>query len=221
MSQIEILDTGLSDYRESWRLQKELFTEVERNRNKNYLILTEHKPVITVGKSGNSTNLISSASNLQSLGIELIYNDRGGDVTFHGPGQLVGYPILNLLEFRKDVHWYLRALEEVIIKTIAVYGLKGTRIDGLTGVWVGDKKICAIGVKITRWVTMHGFALNVNTDLNYFHHIIPCGISDKGVTSIFELKGNIITLKDVSNQLIEIFRNVFSTAMTAGINNHK
>jgi lipoyl(octanoyl) transferase len=221
VQQIELIEAGLSDYRELWRLQEKLFSEVQNNRDKNYLILTEHNPVITRGKSAKSASLLSSESHLHSIGIDLIAIDRGGDFTFHGPGQLVGYPILNLLNFKKDIHWYLRALEEVIIKTIADYGLDGTRIEGLTGVWVDGKKICAIGVKITRWVTMHGFALNVNTDLKYFHHIIPCGISERGVTSISELTGNIISLKDVSNHLTLNFEKIFSAVTTTVITDQK
>ena len=209
MEKINLIKTGLSNYREIWELQKKLFSEVTEERNKHYFIFAEHKPVITFGKAGNLNNLVSQPDSLSSQGIEVLKIDRGGDVTFHGPGQIVGYPILNLLKFKKDVHWYLRTLEQVIIQTLLEFEFSANRIEGLTGVWVENKKICAIGVKITRWVTMHGFALNVSTDLNYFSHIIPCGISDKGVTSISELKGNTIIKKDVVTKLMTKFEEIF------------
>ncbi len=201
MKTIQLIQTGPTDYTQTWELQKELFEEVARNRSRNYLILTEHRPVITIGKSGNTNNLLADESFLNSKGIEIIRIDRGGDVTFHGPGQLVGYPILNLSEFKEDMNWYLRKLEEIIIKTLGNYQIIGTLIPGLTGVWVDNNKICAIGVKITRWVSMHGFALNISTDLNYFKYIIPCGITDKGVTSILQESGNNPDKNNVINNL--------------------
>jgi lipoyl(octanoyl) transferase len=207
---INLIKAGLSDYRQIWKLQNRLFKKVVDHRDQHYLILTEHHPVITIGKSGNRNNLIASEAHLKSIGIDTIDIDRGGDITFHGPGQMVGYPILNLYKFKKDIHWYLRALEDVIIRTISEFGITGLREQGLTGVWVGSRKICALGVNVTRWVTKHGFALNIHTNLNYFDHIIPCGISDRGVTSISQLTGNIIPVKDVSNILLRHFENVFS-----------
>ena len=202
-------ETGLSDYREIWDLQKILFNRVTDSRDQNYLLLTEHRPVITIGKSGTKAHLVADSQSLQNKDIEVIKVDRGGDITFHGPGQLVGYPIFNLHNFKMDIHWYLRSLEQIIIDTLLKFNIKSTRVKNLTGVWIGGKKICAIGVKITRWITMHGFALNVTTDLNYFQHIIPCGIREGGVTSISEILGNNIALKDVSRYLISNFEKYF------------
>ena len=209
MKTIQIINTGLSDYRKIWDLQKKLFGQVVRSRSQNYLIITEHNPVITIGKSGNLNHIITDLAYLESNGIDVIEIDRGGDITFHGPGQLVGYPILDLLQFRQDVHWYLRNIEEVIIGTLKDLLIHGIRIPGLTGVWVGEKKICAIGIKVTRWVTMHGFALNITTNLDYFKHIIPCGIMDMGVTSVLEEIGNNIDIKDVITSLNSHFEKIF------------
>jgi lipoyl(octanoyl) transferase len=209
MKQIELIKPGITNYHEAWDYQKKLFDKVVRERSQNYLILTEHHPVITIGKTGSQNNLLTPPSQLSSKGIDLVEIDRGGDITFHGPGQMVGYPILDLSQFHKDIHWYLRTIEEVIIRVLKGFGIQGKRIPDLTGVWVNDKKICAIGVKVTRWVTMHGFALNISTDLNYFNHIIPCGISDHGVTSIFEEIGNIVDQNDVINSLCNNFNILF------------
>jgi lipoyl(octanoyl) transferase len=206
---LEIIESGITDYHKTWEFQKELFDQVVDDRSINYLILTEHNPVITIGKTGSIKNLLTEPAHLKSIGIKIVEIDRGGDITFHGPGQLVGYPILDLSQFKKDIHWYLRNLEEVIIKTLGDFNIEGERIPALTGVWVKNKKICAIGVKVTRWVTMHGFALNVSTNLEYFNHIIPCGISDHGVTSIFDQIGNIIDQKDVINSLNHYFAEIF------------
>jgi len=206
---IEVIETGVTDYHDVWDFQRELFNQVVENRSQNFLILTEHNPVITIGKTGSFQNLLTEPSNLKSKGIKIVEIDRGGDITFHGPGQILGYPILDLSQFKKDIHWYLRNLEEVIIQTLHDFNIEGERISNLTGVWVNRKKICAIGVKVTRWVTMHGFALNVSTNLDYFNHIIPCGISDHGVTSIFEQYGNIIDQKDVINSLNHYFAEIF------------
>jgi lipoyl(octanoyl) transferase len=206
---IEIIHTGLSDYQQIWDLQKKLFKQVVNSRSQNYLIVTEHHPVITIGKSGSLNHIVADLSYLESNGIDVIEIDRGGDITFHGPGQLVGYPILDLTQFRQDVHWYLRNLEDVIIGTLKDLAIDGVRIPGLTGVWVGKKKICAIGIKVTRWVSMHGFALNISTNLDYFKHIIPCGIADKGVTSILEELGNNIDRKDVIIRLGNNFERIF------------
>jgi lipoyl(octanoyl) transferase len=207
---IEIIESGITDYQDAWEFQKKLFNQVVEQRTQNYLILTEHNPVITIGKTGSLKNLLSDPSTLKTKGIELVEIDRGGDITFHGPGQLVGYPILDLSQFRKDIHWYLRNIEDVIIQTIRDFGIQGERIPDLTGVWVKRRKICAIGVKVTRWVTMHGFALNISTNLGYFNHIIPCGISDHGVTSIFEEIGNNVDQKDVISSLYHHFGEVFA-----------
>jgi len=207
---VNLIQTDISDYRIIWNLQKTLFNEVTERRDKNYLIITEHYPVITIGKSGTISNLLVNPDSLISKGIDIIQTDRGGDITFHGPGQIIGYPILNLLKFRQDIYWYLRQLEQVIINTLEIFEIEAKRQDGLTGIWINDRKICAIGVKITRWVTMHGFALNVTTNLDYFKYIIPCGISDKGVTSISEIVGNIIDIKDVTMNLIKNFAKQFN-----------
>ena len=209
MKTLKIIKSGITDFHHIWDVQKELFNQVVENRSQNYLILTEHKPVITIGKSGSLNNLVTDPSYLLSKGIAVVRIDRGGDITFHGPGQLIGYPILDLSQFRKDIHWYLRNLEEVIIQTLREFGIQGERVPGLTGVWVNKKKICAIGVKVTRWVTMHGFALNISTNLDYFKHIVPCGITDRGVTSLFDQTGNIVNQKDVTKSVIYNFRDVF------------
>ena len=209
MKTLKIIKSGVTDFYDIWEVQKELFNQVIESRSQNYLILTEHKPVITIGKSGSLNNLLTDSSYLLSKGITVVKIDRGGDITFHGPGQLIGYPILDLSQFRKDIHWYLRNLEEVIIQTLREFGIQGERVPGLTGVWVNKKKICAIGVKVTRWVTMHGFALNISTNLDYFKHIVPCGITDRGVTSLFDQTGNIVNQKDVTKSVIYNFRDVF------------
>ncbi len=147
MQQVLLIQTGRSDYREMWDLQKQLHSAVVADGTKHYLVLTEHKPVITIGKSGSKSNLLVNPGSLANQGIDVIENDRGGDITFHGPGQIVGYPILNLAHFKKDIHWYLRTLEELIINTLAQFGLKAQRNKGLTGVWINNRKICAIGIK--------------------------------------------------------------------------
>ena len=214
MKSIELIEPGITNYREAWEFQKRLFNRVVEERSQNYLILTEHDPVITIGKSGSLKNLLTEPSHLVSKGIDLVDIDRGGDITFHGPGQLVGYPIIDLSQFQKDIHWYLRTIEEVIIQLLREFNIEGIRIPDLTGVWVKNRKICAIGVKVTRWVTMHGFALNISTDLNYFNHIIPCGISDHGVTSIFEELGNIVDQKDVINSLYHYFSTLFEVKLS-------
>ena len=210
MENIVLIETSLSEYREIWKLQKKLFNRVNKQRNLNYLIFAEHKPIITIGKSGNKAHLLTDPNKLKAKSIEVVEVDRGGDITFHGPGQIVGYPIINLMNFKPDIHWYLRSIEQVILDTLTNIGISANRIQGLTGIWVEDKKICALGVKITRWVTMHGFALNVSTNLDYFQHIIPCGLKNRGVTSISEILGNIIALKDVYKYLITNFEKVFN-----------
>jgi len=210
---LEIIEAGITDFHDVWEFQKKLFHHVVKNRSQNFLILTEHNPVITIGKSGKLKNLLTDPSQLLKLGIKVVEIDRGGDITFHGPGQLIGYPILDLSQFHKDIHWYLRNLEEVIIETLQDYKIHGERIPKLTGVWVNGEKICAIGVKVTRWVTMHGFALNVSTNLDYFNHIVPCGISDHGVTSIFKQIGNKVNQKDVIKSLNHYFSEIFDVQL--------
>jgi len=209
LNRVYLLNKGLLPYRDAWALQKKIFEFVTENRDTHFLILTEHDPVITIGKTGSRQNLLANPEYLKEQKIDLVEIDRGGDITFHGPGQVVGYPILDLISFRKDVHWYLRMLEEVMIGTLKKFDITANRIAGLTGVWVGNTKICAMGIKVTRWITMHGFALNVNTDLNYFQHIIPCGINDRGVTSISKLVGNNVDINHVIKELVGQFEQVF------------
>jgi len=197
---IEVIDLGKQAYKPVWDIQEEQLNAIvaQKHENRsaiepsptpNYLYWVEHPPVITLGKSGLPKHLLLDENQLREKGIEFFTTNRGGDITFHGPGQLVGYPILDLENFFTDIHKYLRLLEEMVILTLKEYGLEGARSPGETGVWldVGSpfaRKICAMGVKASRWVTMHGFALNVNTDLTYFDYIVPCGIQGKAVTSL-------------------------------------
>ena len=184
-----------------------------------YFLLVEHSPVYTLGRNGNTANVLISEEALQKKGIEYFHINRGGDITFHGPGQIVGYPILDLEKFNTDLGWYLRSLEEVIILTMAEYGLKGSRSKGETGVWMDpdlpgqERKICAMGIRCSRWVTMHGFAFNVNTDLSYFDHIIPCGIRDKKVTSLNKELGYELDLAEVRKKLKRNFEQIFDVKL--------
>lgn len=181
----------------------------------NYLLFCEHPHVYTLGKSGNVENLLLNDHTLKEKNISFYKSNRGGDITYHGPGQIVGYPILDLDNFTTDIHLYLRNLEEVIILTLADYGIDAGRIPKLTGVWLdyqsmeNPRKICAMGVKMSRWVTMHGFALNVNADLSYFDHIVPCGISDKAVTSLEAELGKKLSITEVENRLLKHFIDIF------------
>jgi lipoyl(octanoyl) transferase len=184
------------------------------------LLLLEHPPVYTLGKSGDAGNLLVSEKRLEEIGAAFHRIGRGGDVTFHGPGQLVGYPLFDLDRFFTDLGRYLRTLEEIIIRTCADYGVTGTRVDGRTGVWVGpdeqgpERKICAMGVRCSRWVTMHGFALNVTTDLDYFDHIVPCGIDDRGVTSLAEETDASVTVDDVRGPVADHVSDLFDAEVT-------
>jgi lipoyl(octanoyl) transferase len=184
------------------------------------LLLLEHPHVITLGRAGNQSHVLLDEATLTSLSIEIHHTGRGGDVTYHGPGQLVGYPILNLRPDRCDVHRYVRDLEEVLIRSLSEYGIAGTRVQGLTGVWVGGQKIGAIGVRIARWITSHGFALNVNTDLSYFGTIIPCGIADRGVTSISRMLGGDLEIGQVSKTVAQKFAEVFSRELVYSKEEH-
>lgn len=189
---------------------------VERLRSEDtpeQLLLLEHPHVFTLGRGADSSNILADTEQLQTNSVDVHETGRGGDVTYHGPGQLVGYPIINLKPDRCDVHRYVRDLEEVLIRTVAEFGVNGTRIKGLTGVWVGNEKIAAIGVRIARWITSHGFALNVNTDLDYFKMIVPCGITDKGVTSLSRLFGRSIDLRDIVPVVGFHFGQVFNREM--------
>jgi len=229
MNQVIFKDLGSMDYKEAWDYQNELFQGIidiklaNRNRDvkqstPNYFLFTEHPPVYTLGKSGDLSNLLLNEAQLKQKGISFFKSNRGGDITFHGPEQIVGYPIIDLEEFKPDIRWYMRSLEEVIIKTIANYGLKGVRSDGETGVWldVGTpfaRKICALGVRTSRWVTMHGFALNVNTNLGYFDHIIPCGIRGKAVSSMEAELNRKVPLEEVKALIQENFEKVFDAKL--------
>ena len=215
--QVSFKDLGLIDYKQCWDFQEQLFAEIlavkssNRKENKevdtkNYLIFCEHPHVYTLGKSGDEKNLLVNEDYLKSRGATFHKINRGGDITYHGPGQIVGYPILDLDNFFTDIHKYLRFLEEAVILTLKEYGLESERSPGETGVWfdVGTpkaRKICALGVKSSRWVTMHGFAFNVNSDLSYFGNIIPCGITDKSVTSLQKELGREMDMNEVKNKL--------------------
>ena len=228
-------DWGKIDYKSAWDKQEGLLLEnveiktAARKENAdqnplllpttNHLIFCEHSAVYTLGKSGNISNVLLSDEELFEKGIEFYKTNRGGDITFHGEGQIVGYPILDLEKFQTDIGVYLRNIEEVIIKTIAAFGIKGERSSGETGVWIDneipgkERKICAIGVRCSRWITMHGFALNVNTDLDYFQNIIPCGIQDKKVTSINKEIGFSPELNEVKELIKKNFESVFNAEL--------
>lgn len=222
---ILLKDLGLRDYKDIWEYQTTLLTSIidvkRQNRKestihptKNYFLFVEHPHVYTLGKSGNLSNLLINAQQLEEKKATYYKINRGGDITYHGPGQIVGYPILDLENFFTDIHKYLRFLEEVIIKTLAEYGIKGERSDGETGVWIDTgtpfaRKICAMGIRSSRWVTMHGFALNVNTNLGFFDHIIPCGIKGKAVTSLEVELGKKIELNEVKEKILIHFKELF------------
>ncbi len=191
------------DYQEAWDLQKEILNLRVDEKVNDVLFLLEHPHTYTLGKVADKKNLIGSEDYLHENKISVFDIDRGGDITYHGPGQIVGYPIIDLKKWKKDTHKYLRSLEEVIIKTCADYGLKGLRDSKYTGVWIEDKKIAAIGIKVSRWVTMHGFAFNINTDLDFFSGIIPCGIADKGVTSLKNELNKSIDISEVKEKLVK------------------
>ena len=205
---IDILDLGLSPFKEVWDLQKELVKKRQNGQIKDTLILAEHEPVYTLGKNANENHILqNSPRDVKTYQIE-----RGGDVTFHGPGQLVGYPIMDLHNYNKSISCYMRSLEQLIIDTLAEFRVTAERKDGLTGVWVGDEKIAALGVRVTRWITMHGFALNVSPDLTYYSGIIPCGIFEYGVTSMAKQLTDEVAVDSVKQVLIEKFMNQFQTA---------
>ena len=193
-------------YNSAWDIQKKYHQKVLTGKEQDTLILVEHEPVYTLGKNANDNHLLQSASEE----IKVYRIERGGDITFHGPGQIVVYPILDLNRYIKSVSWYMRTLEKIIIDTLSDFKIKAELKDGLTGVWVGDEKIGAQGVRISRWVTMHGLALNVNTDLRYFDGIIPCGIFDYGVTSMEKLTGSKQDINKVKNTIIKYFNNILS-----------
>ena len=222
---ILLKDLGLKDYKDIWDYQTSLLTSIinvkrqnrkniTKNPTENYFLFVEHPNVYTLGKSGDLSNLLINEQQLKEKEATYYKINRGGDITYHGPGQIVGYPILDLENFFTDIHKYLRFLEEVIIKTLAEYGVKGDRSDGETGVWIDTgtpfaRKICAMGIRSSRWVTMHGFALNVNTNLGYFDHIIPCGIKGKAVTSLEVELGRKIELSEVKKKILNHFKDLF------------
>lgn len=222
---VQVQDLGLIDFKEAWDYQEQLFQEIIdikiRNRKTgsdfqttNYLLLCEHPHVYTLGKSGDENNLLLNETSLKHHAASYYKINRGGDITYHGPGQLVVYPLLDLDNFFTDIHKYMRFLEETVIRTLAHYGVLGARYEGLTGVWLEPetpraRKICALGVKASRWVTMHGIGFNINSDLSYFDHIIPCGIQDKTVTSLEKEIGEKVNLNDIKNVLLKEMTELF------------
>lgn len=207
--EFEYTDLSKIDYKEAWDLQKEIFEKRVKNELIDQLFLLEHPHTYTLGKIADKNNLVGSKEYLEANNISVYDIDRGGDITYHGPGQIVGYPIINLAEWQKDTHKYLRSLEQVLIDVCIHYGLNPSRSEKYTGVWIDDRKICAIGIKVSRWVTMHGFAFNVNTDLSLYNGIIPCGISDKQVTSLAKEIGQKVDLPEVKQIILEKFKSVF------------
>ena len=231
---VEFRDLERMDYQAAWNYQESLLQSglqiksEYRNRDisspmeiptRHYLLFVEHPPVYTLGKSGKMEHVLINQDERNRKGIEFFQTNRGGDITFHGPGQIVGYPIFDLEKFYTDIGKYLRALEEVMILTLSEYGIKAGRSQGETGVWIDaevkgkERKICAMGVRCSRWITMHGFALNVNTDLNYFNYIIPCGIQNKKVTSIREALGREVDMIEVAEKLLRNFEKVFEISI--------
>ena len=221
MHEVVLEDLGYQSFKPVWQYQEELLQKKIKAKQANehhpdYLLFVEHAPVYTLGKNGKEKNLLINQTALEEKGIEFFHINRGGDITFHGPQQLVGYPIFDLDNYKTDLGWYLRSLEEVIILTIGEYGLKGERSAGETGVWLDanikgkERKICAMGIRCSRWITMHGFALNVNVDLNYFNFITPCGIQNKQVTSLQKELGKVVAMHEVKEKLIKNFKLVFN-----------
>ena len=207
---LQILDLGLRDYDDVWALQRELHAKIAGEPGcTEHLILVEHPPVITLGRRADKANVLYSEDELAKRGVQLRHVDRGGDVTYHGPGQLVAYPIVRLAGKRRDVHRYFRTLEQIVIDLLAEYAIDGRTHEGLTGVWVGEDKICAMGVAIRRWTTYHGIALNVSTDLDHFRLITPCGIADKGVTSMEALLGRAVPLAEAGAEFVQHFAEAF------------
>lgn len=227
MKLVKYLDLGTIDYQEAWDLQTTLFEGIIARKMENrtlaadakiqqvsYLLFCEHPHVYTLGRNGASENMLLDELALTEKGASFVKINRGGDITYHGYGQIVGYPLLDLDEFFTDIGRYIRFMEEMVIRTLTEYGLESGRIDGQSGVWLDwegpqARKICAVGVHLSRWVTMHGFAFNINTKLDYFNHIIPCGISDKGVTSLAQELGYEIDMGEVKTKLLRHFKDLF------------
>ncbi|MGL4346894.1 MAG: lipoyl(octanoyl) transferase LipB [Chitinophagaceae bacterium] len=215
-----VIEKGIIHYQDAWTLQEQLFQQniqckLQGKETQHYFILCQHPPVYTLGRNGKIEHLLLSEKKIQQQGIKLVHTNRGGDITFHGIGQIVGYPIFDLEKINTDLSLYLRNLEAVIIKTIAHYNIKGNSSIGETGVWIDPhlphkaRKICAIGIRCSRWITMHGFALNANVDLGYFKHIIPCGIQHKKVASMKQELGKEIPLIEVQSFIIRYMQNIF------------
>jgi lipoyl(octanoyl) transferase len=200
---------GVVDYEESLRLQHERVIARKAGDIADTLLLLEHPPVYTLGRNANRENILFSPDRLRRLGAQVFETDRGGDITFHGPGQLVGYPIFDLTRHRRDLAWYMHSLEEVFIRVAGDFGIRAERIDGARGVWVGNDKLVAMGVHVSRWVTSHGFAFNVNTDLRFFDWIVPCGLHGKGVTSLQKLLGRPVSMDVAIEHVIRHFGTVF------------
>jgi lipoyl(octanoyl) transferase len=208
----EIEDWCLIEYNKAWEKQKTIVNNIKLNNAISRFVLCEHPSVITIGRATKGNNILMTEEFLNQLGVQVVSIDRGGDVTLHNPEQLVGYPIFNLKKFKTDLHWFLRTIEKAIIETVAEFGIKADRVEGLTGVWVeGKRKICAMGLHCSNWITSHGFALNVNNNLNEFDYIVPCGIKDKEVTSIAQETGTNVAMIDVKRICIEKFKINFST----------
>jgi lipoyl(octanoyl) transferase len=216
---LEVRRLGLLGYDDALALQRELVEERRANRIPDLLLLLEHPPVITLGVRSevSRANVVAPSDRLAQLGVTIHETGRGGDVTYHGPGQIVGYPILDLRPDRCDVHRYVRDLEEVMIRACAGYGVPAGRIAGLTGTWVEGDKIGAIGIRISRWITSHGFAFNVRTDLDHFKLIVPCGIADRGVTSLENVTGRSIDMADVEDRIARSFAQVFERTVGGGV----
>lgn len=207
--ELSVIHAGVMDYHKAWELQRLVFNKVKAGESNDTLILIEHPHTYTLGKVTDKANLIANEEYLSQNGITVVEIDRGGDITYHGPGQLVGYPIIDLKKWKQDSHLYLRQLEEVLIQTLSGYGISSGRKEGLTGVWIEERKIAAIGIKISSWVTMHGFACNVNTDLAYFGGIIPCGITDKAVTSLHKELNQNIDFGEFKSRTTDKFAEIF------------
>jgi len=223
--EVTVENLGLIDYKEAWDLQEQYFKEAidlkiaRRNGEdvplpRNYLLFCEHPNVYTIGKSGKQENLLLTSKEVESKEATFYKINRGGDITYHGPGQLVVYPILDLEQFFTDIHQYMRYLEQAVINTLSTFGIQASRIEGMTGVWLDSdndkaRKICAMGVKSSRWVTMHGIGFNINTDLSFFSHIVPCGIDDKAVTSIQKELGGEVEMEKVKEVILDEFKKLF------------
>lgn len=207
----QIQDIGLFDYSKAWDLQKDIVKKVQKKEQQSTLVLCEHPTVITIGKNGNTENLTRDDSFYEDNGIKVIFNNRGGDVTLHNPKQLVAYPIFDLNVFKPDLHWFLRALEEIVIKTLREFDINSSRYEGYTGVWIeNQRKICAMGLHCSRWVTSHGLALNINNSIEEFDYIVPCGIKEKKVTSISKELGTEVDYFTVKARIVNNFKKFFN-----------